>query len=304
MNDLFWNNVASNGLILNNRFILPSNNKNVYKTRSTNNLLDQSLDKYSNDDSELNLSKEQRNFFNNEKPDQNYRFRLNALKYEQQQPQENLFENDPYSRFSNNRITINDQMDDKAITNEKLRDFLINRALFGDDFTNRKTRRSDPANKQRSYNVEPKNLLNLSNRDLFHAFRRNLYAKNENDRQSEEILEMFDNKLKKMKNENENDAKKNNKKESQLDKTDANKMNSNKLITNNSNYQPVIEQSQSLTKSRSSTLKTNAPTTLRKNNKWNRVSKSTSFLGNNVSDCIKNCVSQGILHPVQCHSLC
>lgn len=37
---------------------------------------------------------------------------------------------------------------------------------------------------------------------------------------------------------------------------------------------------------------------------WRRVSKTTSFLGNNVSDCIQKCVLQGVLHPVQCHSLC
>lgn len=306
LNDLNWNNVANNGLMFNGRFLLPSN-RATYKSRSYSQL-SQPLNK-PDVESMINLGKDQPMF--NANTESHSRSRLDAFKY---QPNTFALNNNPYARLLSkplnlaDRPTTNEQLDDKVISqNEQLRNVkrLFNRpSSMEDTIINRNTRSGPAATKTQSHFEYKSDLLNFLNRDLFQTLRRNFYTKNENsqEKQSEEIVDLFNgepkNAIETDESRQHNGENKQDQKTKQVKKED--KSTSSKLITNNSNYQPVIEQqSQSLTKSR--TLAN--PTSLRKN-KWNRVSKSTSFLGNNVSDCIKNCVSQGILHPVQCHSLC
>lgn len=186
---------------------------------------------------------------------------------------------------------------DKLNFNEKLRNLnnLLNRPLR-DELIDRRTRSDQTSDKQRLLreSYQP-NVLDLINQNFINDFKLSPQYNRQN---FDEFIDAFDDEPNKQNAENENDSK-NKRNKSSKEVKDEEKL-AKQLITNNSNYQPVVD-TQNEQQSPKSQIPINRP--LRKN-KLNRVSKSAKLLGNNVSDCIKNCVSQGILHPVQCHSLC
>lgn len=302
-----WNSAAnSNGPQFNGRFLFAANRPAASPFKATRyNLLSQPP--FSKPDEEsgssifnLNDDKKRPLFASkwspNPESEQDYRSRLNALKYQA------LLENmssDPGARLFSSRIgrpsSSEQPTDDRLLLSEKANAFksLFNRPL--DEIINRKTR-SDQSFKQRAPldEYQQSKLLNFLNGDLFHAFRRNLYSKNEEapERQSQEIVEVNSRTEKKTDDLSRGESNKNRSSAKELEDK------SKQLVANGGSYLPVIEPSQTGGPSKPSSG-------LLRKNKWNRQTKSAgSFRRSNVSDCIKNCVSQGILHPVQCHSLC
>lgn len=241
----------------------------------------------------FNLNEDKKQLFNYENDDA-YGNKLNGLKNENLFDLNNIEQISPfYLRLLSNLKPSIESDEFKNFRNSMNRPF----TETSGDIMNRKTR-SNRSNKQRSYAEYNPNLMNFFNRDLIQS--RSFKNENSQEKQSGEIIEMLNSKPKKADELNENSNK--NKNTKSINKENRS---TKQLLTNRSNNSPSLLASQSLTKSSSTSSNSIINPSSPKKNKWiNRVSKSTSFRGNNVSDCIKNCVNQGILHPVQCHSLC
>ena len=309
-----WNNAAnSNGALLNGRFLFAGSRPAPFRATRYN-LLSQPFSKPDEESGSIfNLNDDKKRSQFGSMPsldgEQDYRSRLNAVKY--QALLENMSNGQlPAARLLPSRIgrpSIGEQqLGEKLFLNEKANAFknLFNRPLAENEIINRKTR-SEQSIKQRQPldDYQQSKLLNFLNRDLFHAFRRNLYAKNEEapERQSQEIVEVVNSRPeKKTVNDDLSSDESSKNKSSAKDGLIKDQDDKSGKQPNSGSYLPLIEQA-GLSKSSSSSALTSP---LRKD-KWNRVSKSAgSFRRSNVSDCIKSCVNQGILHPVQCHSLC
>lgn len=278
-----WNN-AANGPQLNGRLLF-AGNRPFRATRY--NLLSQPPFNKPDEESasifNLNDDKKHSLFGSSLEGETDYRSKLNALKYQALLEQ---MINEPVARLAASRIErpANGEPEEKLLLNEKVNDFksLFNRPLAEDEIINRKTR-SEQSIKQRQPldEYQQSKLLNFLNRDLFHAFRRNLYAKGEDAAQSHEVVELNSRPEKKTVGDDLSGGESNKNRASAKDGLSKEQDDKSGKQPNSGNYLPLIEQS-GLSKPSSS-----LSSPLRKN-KWNRVSKSAgSFRRSNVSDCIK-----------------